>query len=61
LIAAAALGVTVAAGGRSLMRAPGVRRERPFEILTPQAMPLAHNVAGAAGSIAFRLSRSSTA
>ena len=49
LMAAAALGVALVAGGRSLVRAPAARRERPFEILTPQAAPLAHDVAGGDG------------
>ena len=50
LMAAAALGVALIAGGRSLLREPAARLERPFAILTPQAAPLAHEVASGDGS-----------
>src|SRR5262249_45414677 len=44
LMATAGLGVLLVAGSRSLVRAPAARVERPFEILTPQAASLAHEV-----------------
>jgi MFS family permease len=43
LMAAAALILTFLAAGRSLTRTPPHHLERPFEILTPQATPLAHD------------------
>jgi MFS family permease len=47
LMAAAALLLAVLAAGRSLTKASPQRLERPFEILAPQASPLAHDPLGA--------------
>jgi hypothetical protein len=46
-MAAAALLIAVLAAGRSLTTASPQHRERPFEILAPQAAPLAHDPLGA--------------
>jgi MFS family permease len=46
-MAAAALLLAVLAAGRSLTTASPRNRERPFEILAPQAAPLAHDPLGA--------------
>jgi MFS family permease len=46
-MAAAALLLTVLAARRSLTTASPQHRERPFEILAPQAAPLAHDPLGA--------------
>jgi MFS family permease len=43
LMAATAFLLAVLAGGRSLVSASPIHHERPFEILAPQAAPLAHN------------------
>ena len=45
-MAAAALLLAVLAAGRSLTRASPQHLERPFQILTPQAVPLAHDPLG---------------
>jgi hypothetical protein len=45
-MAAAALLLTFLAAGRSLTTASPQHRERPFEILAPQAAPLAHDQLG---------------
>jgi MFS family permease len=45
----AALLLAVLAVGRSLTTASPEHRERPFEILAPQAAPLAHDPLGASG------------
>jgi hypothetical protein len=42
-MAAAALVLGLVAGGRSLTTAPPQHLRRPFEILAPQAAPLAHD------------------
>jgi hypothetical protein len=42
-MAAAALLLGLVAGGRSLTTAPAQQLRRPFEILAPQAAPLAHD------------------
>jgi MFS family permease len=46
LMAGAALLLAVLAVGRSLQRAPPAHRARTFEVLTPQAAPLAHDAVG---------------
>jgi hypothetical protein len=46
LMAAAALLLAVLAAGRSLTRASPQHLERPFQILMPQAAPLAHDPLG---------------
>ena len=46
LMAGAALLLAVLAVGRSLLRAPPAHRARTFEVLTPQAAPLAHDAGG---------------
>ena len=46
LMAGAALLLALLAVGRSLLRAPPAHRARTFEVLTPQAAPLAHDAAG---------------
>jgi hypothetical protein len=46
-MAAAALLLGIVAGGRSLTTAPPQHLRRPFEILAPQAAPLAHDTKGA--------------
>ena len=46
LMAAAALLLAVLAASRSLTRTSPQHLERPFEILTPQASPLAHDPLG---------------
>ena len=46
-IAAAALLLAAIAAGRSLTTASPQHLERPFEILAPQAAPLAHDPLGA--------------
>jgi MFS family permease len=46
LMAAAALLLAVLAAGRSLTTTPPQHLERPFEILAPQAAPLAHDPLG---------------
>jgi uncharacterized membrane protein YfcA len=43
LMAAAVLLLALVAGFGSLMTQPPMHREAPFEILTPQAGPLAHD------------------
>ncbi len=43
LMAAAALLLAVVAGGMSLATLPPVQLERPFDILAPQVVPLAHD------------------
>ena len=43
LMAATAILLALLAGGRSLVSASPVHHERPFEILAPQAAPLAHD------------------
>ena len=48
MAAAAVLLALVAASGSLIMAAPH-RMRRPFEILAPQAVPLAHDVPGASG------------
>lgn len=45
-MAAAALLLAFLAAGRSFMKAPPPHRERPFEVLAPQAAPLAHDPLG---------------
>jgi MFS family permease len=47
VMAAAALLVAAVAAGRSLIKAPPPHLERSFEILAPQAAPLAHDALGA--------------
>ena len=46
LMAGAALLLAVLAVGRSLLRASPAHRTRTFEVLTPQAAPLAHDAGG---------------
>jgi hypothetical protein len=46
LMAGAALLLAVLAAGRTLARPAPDHRERTFEVLTPQAAPLAHDAAG---------------
>ena len=46
LMAGAALLLALLAVGRSLLRAPPAHRARTFEVLTPQAAPLAHDAVG---------------
>jgi MFS family permease len=48
LIAAAALLLAVVAVSRTMIKAPPPHLERPFEILAPQAAPLAHDALGSA-------------
>jgi MFS family permease len=43
LMAATAFLLALLAGGRSLVSASPIHHERPFEILAPQAAPLAHD------------------
>ena len=43
LVAATALLLALLAGGSSLGSASPLQNERPFEILAPQAAPLAHD------------------
>jgi MFS family permease len=43
LMAAAALLLALVAGGMSLATLPPVQLERPFDILAPQVVPLAHD------------------
>jgi len=45
-MAAAALFLALLAAGRSLTTPSPEHRERPFEILAPQAAPLAHDPLG---------------
>jgi MFS family permease len=45
-MAAAALVLAIVAAARSIMTAPPLHLERPFEILTPQAASLAHDPLG---------------
>ena len=52
LMAAAALLLALLAGGRSLVSASSVHHERPFEILAPQAAPLAHDQLRASDELA---------
>ena len=42
-MAAAAVLLSLVAAGRSMIRAPPSHLERPFEVLAPQAAPLAHD------------------
>jgi MFS family permease len=50
LMAAAALLLAALAAGRSLTAAPPEHQERPFDILAPQASPLAHDPLGPAAA-----------
>ena len=43
LMAAAAVLLTLVAASRSMISAPPSHLERPFEVLAPQAAPLAHD------------------
>ena len=45
-MAAAAVLLSLVAAGRSMIRAPPSHLERPFEVLAPQAAPLAHDPLG---------------
>ena len=42
-MAAAAVLLSLVAAGRSMIKAPPSHLERPFEVLAPQAAPLAHD------------------
>ena len=60
-MAAAAVLLALAAAGRSWMRAAPPRQDRPFDILTPQATPLAHDPAGTDAAQGVEAARSAPA